>query len=333
MIAIVPVREGVLPAGADEAIAECGGRVLLMGSGLDAIVPEGLAREVYRAEVGPLEAGRWARLAPALLAGIPDSDRVVLPNSPDGRDLAPRLAAELDRPLFAGATTITEHAIHVARGGGLELHRFHAEGAFVATLQPGIRGTEPFAADAVTVDLDLPLPDASGRSTTGRPTDEHPGAAFDATVVEVLPPDVRTMDLAEARRIVGGGAGLESAERFEQLDRFAQAIGGVLGATRVITDRGWVDHEHQIGTTGVVVDPSLYVSFGVSGAVQHTSGLGSPDHIVSVNTDAHCPMMAMSDLAIVSDANETLDHLLAILDETGTVESGTVQTGATAATT
>jgi electron transfer flavoprotein alpha subunit len=65
----------------------------------------------------------------------------------------------------------------------------------------------------------------------------------------------------------------------------------------------------------VVVDPELYLAFGVSGAVQHTSGLGDPVHIVSVNTDGHCPMMQLADLAIVSDANETLDHLARLLDE------------------
>ena len=84
-----------------------------------------------------------------------------------------------------------------------------------------------------------------------------------------------------------------------------------MGATRVITDRGWVGHERQIGTTGVVVDPRLYIAFGISGAVQHTSGLGTPDHIISVNTDPHCPMMQLADLAVVADANAVLDELRA----------------------
>jgi electron transfer flavoprotein alpha subunit len=117
------------------------------------------------------------------------------------------------------------------------------------------------------------------------------------------------MDLAEAPRIVAGGAGLAQAERYMQLERIATALGASMGATRVITDRGWVEHERQIGTTGVVVDPRLYVAFGISGAVQHTSGLGAPDHIVAVNTDATCPMMQLADLAIVSDANAVLDEL------------------------
>ena len=118
-----------------------------------------------------------------------------------------------------------------------------------------------------------------------------------------------TIDLTEADRIAAGGAGLESAERFEQLARIAAAIGGAMGATRVITDRAWVGHERQIGTTGVVVGPELYVAFGISGAVQHTSGLGDPRHVISVNIDPHCPMMQMSDLAVVSDANAVLDEL------------------------
>ena len=86
-----------------------------------------------------------------------------------------------------------------------------------------------------------------------------------------------------------------------------------MGATRVVTDRGWVGHERQIGTTGVVVDPELYVAFGISGAVQHTSGLGDPRHVISVNVDPHCPMMQMADLAVVSDANAVLDELERLL--------------------
>ncbi len=138
------------------------------------------------------------------------------------------------------------------------------------------------------------------------PTDR---SAADVTVDELLPPDVTTMDLSEAPRILGGGAGLESAERFVQLEAVAARLGASMGATRVITDRGWLDHSRQIGTTGVVVDPRLYLAFGISGAVQHTAGLGQPDHVISVNVDAHCPMMELADLAVVADANATLDEL------------------------
>jgi electron transfer flavoprotein alpha subunit len=301
MIALIPVRDGVLPAGAAETISECDGRALVVGSGTDAIDLDGMARSAILVEAGSVQPMRWTSLLVPILHTIADTDTgiVVLPHSPDGRDLAPHLAAALDRPLYSGATHVTAHRVRVARRGGLELHEQRPTGAFVATLQTGARGPVTFPGPVDVTRLDPP--DTSS---------EHD----DAHVVEVLPPDVATMDLTEARRIVGGGAGLDSEERFRQLDRFAAHVGGVMGATRVITDRSWVHHDRQIGTTGVVVDPVLYLSFGVSGAVQHTSGLGHPHHIVSVNTDPHCPMMAMSDLAIVADANATLDELLGVLD-------------------
>jgi len=301
MLALVPVRDGVLPSGADETIAECGGRVVIAGSGTADVPVDGIATEVVLVELGDLEPARWAHRLRPVLADIDDHDVLVLPNSPDGRDLAPRLAVALDRPLLAGATEISTHRVRVARRGGLELHEQRPAGPFVSTLQPGVRGADHVdAAPAVRVH-DV----AAGH--------DHPPDHLDAHVVAVIGPDVQTMDLAEADRIVGGGAGLDSEERFDRLDHFAGSIGGVMGATRVITDRAWVHHDRQIGTTGVVVDPTLYLSFGVSGAVQHTAGLGHPDHVVSVNTDPHCPMMAMSDLAVVSDANATLDELLALL--------------------
>jgi electron transfer flavoprotein alpha subunit len=298
MIALVPVRDGVLPAGAAEAIAECGGRVVLAGSNTSSAELTGLATFAYLVEVGTFEPGRWAGAIAPFIEELSADEIVVLPNSPDGRDLAPRLAFALDRPLFAAATEISGDRVRVARRGGLELHEQRPIGPFVATLEPGARGVLAVTSTPVVESIEPPRSDA----------------VDGPTLVELLPADVQTMDLSEARRIVGGGAGLNAEDKFRQLECFATAIGGVMGATRVVTDRTWVHHDRQIGTTGVVVGPDLYVSFGVSGAVQHTSGLGHPGHILSVNTDPHCPMMAMSDLAIVSDANATLDHLTALLN-------------------
>jgi electron transfer flavoprotein alpha subunit len=295
MLAVLPVRDGVLPAGALEAVAECGGRALVIGSGTsdaaDALT--GFAATVTTIEAGAFAAGAWAT---GLVPHLTGEAHVVLPASPDGRDLAPRLAAALRRDLFAGAMRVTPGTIELVRDGGLSIVAAHPHAGFVATLQSGIRGVDP--------DHDL-----------GRPVIEHftmilGPASDDVAVIEVLAPDSATMDLAESPRILGGGAGLTSAEAFSQLEELAASLDASMGATRVITDRGWVGHERQIGTTGVVVDPALYLAFGISGAVQHTSGLGQPDHIVSVNTDPHCPMMQLSDLAIVSDANAVVAELL-----------------------
>ena len=124
------------------------------------------------------------------------------------------------------------------------------------------------------------------------------------------------MDLGEATRVVAGGAGLvaglddhRATGVFTLLGAVAAALGGSAGATRVATDAGWTGYERQIGTTGVTVDPDLYVALGVSGAVQHTGGLGAPRHVVSVNTDPSCPMTAMADLGLVTDAGALLAEL------------------------
>ena len=299
MIAVVPVRDGELPVGGLETVAECGGRALVVGSGAAAAAKElaGLASAVKAWDTDGFLPGRWATALAPVLAEEPV---LILPASPDGRDLAPRLAHALGRPLLAGAVEVHEDRVALARWGGLAIEDVTPQDRFVATLQPGVRGVERH--DGPEPDVELLDPRLDPDIT-------------DATTIEVLPPDPATMDLAEAPRIVAGGAGLDSAARFTQLADLAARLGATLGATRVVTDRGWVAHERQIGTTGVVVDPRLYVAFGISGAVQHTSGLGQPDHIVSVNTDAYCPMMQLADLAVVSDANMVLDALLARLPE------------------
>ena len=289
MLAVVFARDGVVPSGGDEVVAECGGRVLVCGTGVVEAAASLGATDIRTVETGMFAPGALARQ----IAPLVDDEVVLLPGSPDGRDLAPRLAHELRRQLLAGAIRVTRNQVFVARGGGREIHEVTIEAPFVATMVPGVRGVE---GDAVT-------------SSPGAAIPVGAATGVDVAVVEVLGPDVTTMDLAEAPRILGGGAGLDASARFEQLTRVATALGASVGATRVITDRGWLPHARQIGTTGCVIDPDLYLAFGISGAVQHTAGLGQPQHIVSVNTDPHCPMMQLADLAIVCDANAALDAL------------------------
>ncbi len=310
LLAVIPVREGQLPSGAAEAVAESDGRAVLIGDGLDEAVDSlrGVARDLTLVEAGSFAPAAWAVRLSALVA---DAAVVVLPGSPDGRDLAPRLAAELDRPLFASALWIAPDHVATASFGGRAVSHHVLSSPAVVTLQPGVR--------SVQIDDDLR---ASVRRVSGADGD----AARDAVVDSVLPPDIATMDLSEAPRLLGGGAGLDSAERFEQLRRVAAGLDASMGATRVITDRGWLGHSRQIGTTGVVVDPQLYIAFGISGAVQHTAGLGHPEHVISVNTDEHCPMMELADLAIVADANATLDELDRLQ---GADSGGSTATGAT----
>lgn len=292
MVAVVVVRDGVLALGADEAVAEAGGDAVVIGRG--ARVAAARLRSgpgtVRCAEAAGFAPGAWAAALAPLVA---DAAVVVLPASPDGRDLAPRLAHELGRPLLAGATAITSTSLAVTRRGGLVAEVHELAGPAVATLEPGVRGVDTGSGGPDLVDVALAV-------ATG---------GHDATVVEVLPPDPATVDLAEAARIVAGGAGLGGPEPFGVLEQVALALGASPAASRVASDAGWAPHDRYIGTTGVTVDPDLYIALAISGAVQHVTGLGDPTHIVSVNLDAGAPMMTMADLAIVTDARALLVEL------------------------
>jgi len=302
VLAVIVVRDGELPAGADETVAEAGGAALVLGSGtrnaaglLDA------ASRVWLLERSSVAPGAVAAALAQVLAGVP---MVLLPASPDGRDLAPRLAAVLGRPLLAGAVRCAPDEVELTRLDDHLSLRVAVDGPVVATLRPGFRGRPEQVTlaeiTALAVPEELAVPE------------DKPG--HDAESIDVLQPEPSTVELAEARRILGGGAGLvpagsDGAAVMRLLAQVAEALAASAGATRVVTDAGWMSYDRQIGTTGVAVSPELYVAFGISGAAQHVGGLGAPEHVVSVNTDPSCPMTLMADLGIVADAPAVLAEL------------------------
>ena len=305
LLAVVVVREGELPAGSDEAAAEAAGAALVVGSGAsEAAGRLDSVSQVWLLERSSVAPGALASALAQILWGV---DMVVLPSSPDGRDLAPRLAVILGRPLLAGAVRCAPDEVELTRLDDRLSLRVAVDGPVVVTLRPGSRGKpRPVAAARVSA-LPLEAPEAE--------------AGHDAESVAVLQPEPSTADLAEARRIVGGGAGLvpagaDGAAAMRLLADVGAALEASAGATRVVTDAGWMTYDRQIGTTGVAVSPELYIAFGVSGAAQHVGGLGAPEHVVSVNTDPSCPMTAMADLGIVADAPAVLAALAARLGVT-----------------
>jgi electron transfer flavoprotein alpha subunit len=300
VIALVVVRDGVLPLGAEEAVAEGGGRAFLAGSGTAAAAAalEGAVAEVTVWEAGAFRPGSWAATLAPVLEG---EDVVVLPASADGRDLAPRLALAAGRELAAPCLSVRSGGATVVRGGGLALVEVEFAGPAVATLQPGVRGT--------AARRQAPVTPAEARL--------EPAPAADAEPTGMLEADPATIDLAEASRIVAGGAGLGSPAVMDLLSQVAEALGCATGATRVVADAGWVPFSRQIGTTGVVVHPELYVAVGISGAVQHTSGVVDARDVVAVNIDDSCPMMSLADLALVTDAPGLVAALAARLGVAG----------------
>lgn len=134
-------------------------------------------------------------------------------------------------------------------------------------------------------------------------------------VLEVVESLEEKINLTGADVIVCGGRGLGKAEGFELVRELADALGGVVGATRGAVDSEWIGHAHQVGQTGRTVAPKLYVALGVSGAVQHLVGMQSSDHIVAVNTDPNAPIFKVATYGIVGDLYEVVPAMLARLKE------------------
>jgi electron transfer flavoprotein alpha subunit len=279
-------------------VAEAGGRVLLIGSdvadAIEALPAE--AQEIQLAEVGAYRPAAWSAALAAVLAG---EDTIILPGSADGRDLGPALAVRMGRPFAAGVLEVSTDRWVTPQADARALAIHALTEPVVATFQPGARAfTAGPPVDATTTELAL-----------------EPSELADAETVEILPADPATIDLEEATRVVAGGIGLGKEEHFQALGRVAAMVGASVGATRPVVDAGWTEFSRQIGTTGALIDPDLYIAVAISGAVQHTSGLGQPAHVISINTDASCPMMQMADLAVVADGAEVVAALGRLLDK------------------
>ena len=121
--------------------------------------------------------------------------------------------------------------------------------------------------------------------------------------------DNEKVDLEGAEIIVSGGRGVGGPEGFATIKALADALGGVVGASRAAVDSGWIAHSHQVGQTGKTVGPKLYIACGISGAIQHVAGMSSSDVIVAVNKDADAPIFDIADYGIVGNLFEVLPVL------------------------
>ena len=284
-----------------------GGEVhaLLVGAPGIAAKAEQLAK--YGADVVLVsESDGFAKYNPEAIAAIA-AERLksggyraaIFATSAEGRDLAPRVAGK------TGAGIVTDVISVQLSGDTLTVKHPMNIGKLIATItiagSPAIVSLRP--------NTYSPVENAkAGRVENVAPVGDP--SASRVVVKEIVSGDRGKLDLAEAPVIVAGGRGLKAAENFKLVEDLADAFGNAaVGATRAVTDDGWRPHADQIGQTGRLVSPQLYVAVGISGAVQHLAGMKTSKTIVAINKDKDAPIFKIADYGIVGDVFEIVPAL------------------------
>ncbi|MBM7615990.1 electron transfer flavoprotein subunit alpha/FixB family protein [Alkaliphilus hydrothermalis] len=221
-----------------------------------------------------------------------------------GRDLAPRVSARVHTGLTADCTTleIDEESKHLlmtrpAFGGNIMAtiicpdHRPQ-----MSTVRPGVMIKQERNEERQGEIIEFP----SGLAKED----------VNVEVIEIVKEEKQKMKIEEAEVLVSGGRGMRKKENFQTLELLAKELGGLVSGSRAVVDAGWMDREHQVGQTGKTVRPNLYLACGVSGAIQHVTGMEESDLIVAINKNPSAPIFELADVGIVGDVEKVIPSLI-----------------------
>jgi len=276
--AAVLLGQGV--SGLAEALAKAGAEKIFLGD--DALFAQ------YSNDAYGLAVGKAAQAFGA--------EALLFSGTAMGKDLAPKVTARLGIGLLSDVTTFS------AAGGTATFQRPIYAGKAFATLAPP-------AGKAFGVTLRPNVFPVKENAKAGEVVAlDHGATAGDlkSVVEKILTAQGELLDVAEANVIISGGRGMKGPENYKILEELARELGGAVGASRAAVDAGWIEHSHQVGQTGKVVSPGLYIACGISGAIQHLAGMSSSKVIVAVNKDPEAPIFKVASYGIVGDLFEVV---------------------------
>jgi len=246
-------------------------------------------------------------IAEAIKSGS-SPDAILIPHTYDGRDIAARLSAKLDKPVLTNATDLKVDGDKLVVGsaifGGSTLLDtvFTGGPPAIVCVKPKSFAPEEGGSGAGEV-VSLSAPDTgatNGAKIVNRHVEERSGPKLD-----------------EADVVVSGGRGLGEAGNYHLVEDLAKLLKGAPGASRAIVDAGWVPYSYQVGQTGKTVKPAVYIAAGISGATQHLVGMKGAKNIVAINKDKEAPIFSVADLGIVGDVHKVLPKLIEALKARG----------------
>lgn len=225
---------------------------------------------------------------------------IVVAAGVSGNEIAGRLAARLASGVLCDVVAINADrtASQSVFGDQIQVSAAVGGASPIYTVRPGAVEAQPVAAAGTVTSLALPAASAKDVTVTG----------FTPAVRAARP------DLSAAKVVVAAGRGIGSAEGMALAEELADALGGAVGITRDIADLEYYDGAYQIGQTGVTVSPDLYIGLGVSGAIQHTSGMQTAKKIVVINNDEDAPIFQIADLGVVGDLHDVVPALLSVIN-------------------